>query len=122
MNRPPVTDWATYALAMGLSLVKLGLIYDTLFALYDKLDPKPQMVGKYNLSEDRKTHTFELRDGLKFSDGTAVTARDCVASIRRWAARDGQLDDLDTPPLRMLFDDQPPTRPAAAGAKGEVRP
>lgn len=22
-----------------------------------------------------------------------------------WAARDGQLDDLDTPPARMLFDD-----------------
>ena len=30
-----------------------------------------------------------MRDGLRFTDGTAVTARDCVASIRRWAARDG---------------------------------
>lgn len=24
-----------------------------------------------------------------------------------WAARGGQLDDLDTPPLRMLHDDEP---------------
>jgi cbb3-type cytochrome oxidase maturation protein len=24
-----------------------------------------------------------------------------------WAARRGQLDDLDTPPLRMLVDDEP---------------
>jgi cbb3-type cytochrome oxidase maturation protein len=25
-----------------------------------------------------------------------------------WAARDGQLDDLDTPPLRILNDDDEP--------------
>jgi cbb3-type cytochrome oxidase maturation protein len=24
-----------------------------------------------------------------------------------WAARDGQFDDVDTPPERMLFDDEP---------------
>ena len=30
-----------------------------------------------------------------------------------WATRSGQLDDLDTPPLRMLQDDapRPPERP-----------
>ena len=27
-----------------------------------------------------------------------------------WAARRGQLDDLDTPPLRMLGDDEEPPR------------
>ena len=47
------------------------------------------MVGKCGVSDDKLTHTFELRDGLKFSDGAAVTADDVVASIRRWAARDG---------------------------------
>ncbi len=29
-----------------------------------------------------------------------------------WATRRGQLDDLDTPPLRMLGDDEPPRRPS----------
>ncbi len=24
-----------------------------------------------------------------------------------WAARSGQFDDLDTPPVRILFDDEP---------------
>ena len=24
-----------------------------------------------------------------------------------WAARDGQLDDLETPPIRILHDDEP---------------
>ncbi|MFD1984563.1 ABC transporter substrate-binding protein [Mesorhizobium newzealandense] len=63
-------------------------IYDTLFALDSKLMPQPQMVGKWGVSDDKKTYTFELRDGLAWHDGTPVTAADCVASIRRW----GQVD------------------------------
>ena len=54
------------------------------------------------MSDDKLTYTFELRDGLKFSDGAAVTAADCVASVRRWAARSGSGQSLmrrvkDTP-------------------------
>jgi peptide/nickel transport system substrate-binding protein len=66
-----------------------AMIYDTLFALDENMVPQPQMVGRYEVSDDRLTYTFELRDGLGFSDGSPVTARDVVASIRRWAARDG---------------------------------
>jgi peptide/nickel transport system substrate-binding protein len=64
------------------------LIYDTLFSLDANLRPQPQMVGKWSLSDDKRTYTFELRDGLGWHDGTPVTAADCVASIRRW----GQVD------------------------------
>ncbi|MER9254448.1 ABC transporter substrate-binding protein [Mesorhizobium sp. M0598] len=60
-------------------------IYDTLFAPDSKFMPQPQMVGKWGVSEDKKTYTFELRDGLGWHDGTPVAAADCVASIRRWA-------------------------------------
>jgi cbb3-type cytochrome oxidase maturation protein len=28
-----------------------------------------------------------------------------------WAVRSGQYDDLETPPVRMLFDDEPVSRP-----------
>jgi peptide/nickel transport system substrate-binding protein len=35
------------------------------------------------------TWTFTLRDGLRFHDGAPVTAADCVASLRRWGAKDG---------------------------------
>ena len=66
-----------------------AMVYDTLFGIDDKLQPQPQMVAKYGASDDQLTWTFELRDGLKFSDGTAVTAADAVASIRRWAVRSG---------------------------------
>ena len=30
-----------------------------------------------------------------------------------WAARTGQFDDLDTPAVRILFDDEEPRPPAA---------
>jgi peptide/nickel transport system substrate-binding protein len=66
-----------------------SMIYDTLFALDENMKSQPQMVSKYGLSDDKLTYTFELRDGLKFSDGSPVTSDDVVASIRRWAARDG---------------------------------
>lgn len=64
-------------------------IYDTLFAVDSRLKPQPQMVGKWGVSDDRKTYTFELRDGLGWHDGTPVTAADCVASIRRWGQTSG---------------------------------
>src|SRR5213593_4263192 len=64
-----------------------AMIYDTLFGLDANFKPQPQMVSKWGLSDDKLTYTFELRDGLKFSDGAPVTAADCVASVRRWAAR-----------------------------------
>ena len=64
------------------------LVYDTLFAMDAKGEIRPQMVDKYDVSADRLTYTMTLRDGLLWHDGKPVTAEDCVASIRRWAAKD----------------------------------
>jgi peptide/nickel transport system substrate-binding protein len=64
------------------------MIYDTLFALDANLQIKPQMVDRFTQSRDHMKYTFTLRDGLKFHDGPPVTAEDCVASIKRWGARD----------------------------------
>jgi peptide/nickel transport system substrate-binding protein len=64
------------------------MIYDTLLALDDKLAIKPQMLESWKVSDDKLTYTFILRDGLKFHDGAPVTAEDCIASIKRWGARD----------------------------------
>jgi len=64
------------------------MIYDTLFAVNDKLEVKPQMVDSWKVSDDKLTYSFTLRDGLKFHDGAPVTSEDCIASIRRWASRD----------------------------------
>src|SRR5881227_1806857 len=64
------------------------MVYDTLFAMDEKGEIKPQMVDKYDVSADKLTYTFTLRDGLLWHDGAPVTAEDCVASIKRWAAKD----------------------------------
>ena len=64
------------------------MIYDTLFAVNDKLEVKPQMVDTWKVSDDKLIYTFTLRDGLKFHDGATVTSEDCIASIKRWASRD----------------------------------
>ena len=72
------------------------MIYDTLFATDEKGEIKPQMVDKYDVSADQLTHTFTLRDGLLWHDGQPVTAEDCVASIKRWAAKDATGQKLMT--------------------------
>src|SRR5215211_4285675 len=64
------------------------MVYDTLFAMDEKGEIKPQMLEKFSESPDKLTYTFTLRDGLTWHDGAAVTAEDCVASIKRWAAKD----------------------------------
>ncbi|WP_341703774.1 ABC transporter substrate-binding protein [Ferrovibrio sp.] len=64
------------------------MIYDTLFAVDDKLQVKPQMVDSFKLSDDKLTYTFTLRDGLKFHNGAPVTPDDVIPSIKRWGERD----------------------------------
>jgi peptide/nickel transport system substrate-binding protein len=70
------------------------MVYDTLFALDDKLEVKPQMVDKWETSSDKLTWTFTLRDGLEWHDGKPVTAEDCIASIKRWGAKDSMAQKL----------------------------
>jgi len=64
------------------------MVYDTLFAMDEKFQVKPQMVDTWSTSDDGLTWTFKLRDGLEWHDGTPVTSEDCVASLKRWSARD----------------------------------
>lgn len=68
------------------------MIYDVLIAVDENFKPQPQMAD-WTISDDQKVYTLTLRDGLKFHDGTPVTATDAVASLQRWAKRDagGQL-------------------------------
>ena len=65
------------------------IVYDTLFGMDAGLQPKPQMASGLLVEEDGLKATITLRPGLAFHDGTPVLARDCVASIRRWAVRNG---------------------------------
>jgi peptide/nickel transport system substrate-binding protein len=65
------------------------MVWDTLFALDANNVAQPQMVDTWSVSDDKRTYTFKLRPGLIWHDNTPVRAADCVASIKRWAAKDG---------------------------------
>jgi len=64
------------------------MVYDTLLAMDENFKVQPQMAD-WKVSDDKLTYTFTLRDGLKWHDGTPVTAEDCVASLKRWGRNDG---------------------------------
>jgi peptide/nickel transport system substrate-binding protein len=64
------------------------MIYDTLFATDANGRVQPQMVERHTVSPDGLVYTMTLRDGLLWHDGQPVTAEDCVASIKRWGAKD----------------------------------
>ncbi len=68
-------------------------VFDTLYGLNARFEPLPQMAAGHAVSDDGLTWTITLRDGLAFHDGSPVRAADCIASLKRWGARDvlGQL-------------------------------
>ncbi len=45
----------------------------------------PAVAGAYTISDDAKTYTFTLREGVKFHDGSTVTVQDVKYSIDRCA-------------------------------------
>src|SRR5215207_4789913 len=65
-----------------------ALVWDTLYGFDEKLQPQRQMVESEETSSDGLTWTFKLRPGLAFHDGEPVRAKDVVASLTRWSARD----------------------------------
>jgi peptide/nickel transport system substrate-binding protein len=65
------------------------MVFDTLFGMNSQYQMEPQMLDGFSVECDGKVWKLTLREGLLWHDGETVLARDCVASIRRWAARDG---------------------------------
>ena len=64
------------------------MVWETLYGVNSKLEPKPQMCEGHTNSADFKDWTFKLRPGLKFHDGEPVLPKDVIASLKRWMVRD----------------------------------
>ncbi len=72
------------------------MVYDMLYGMDDQFRPQPQMAEGHVTEDDGKRVTITLRSGLKFHDGEAVRAADCVASLARWMKRSPIGQKLET--------------------------
>ncbi len=87
----PQSDLANFDPIWGTQYVvrnASALVWDMLYGVDENLQPQRQMVEAEEVSADGLTWTFRLRPGLKFHDGEKVLAKDVVASLNRWTARD----------------------------------
>lgn len=60
-----------------------SLLYEPLFRLDGGFEPEPLLCGSWESDETFRVWTLTMREDACFSDGTAVTAADAAASIRR---------------------------------------
>src|SRR3954447_25817896 len=99
----------------NVTSVHVAMVYDTLFSWDADMVARPQMVDTWTKSPDRLTYEFTLRPGLRFHDGSPVTSRDVVATLRRMFIRDTQnqifppllagLDPVDDRTFRLRLKD-----------------
>lgn len=58
-------------------------MFGALMRMNDKLEPVPDLAEKVDSTPDAKVWTFTLKQGLKFSDGMPLTAKDVVFTFER---------------------------------------
>ena len=69
-----------------LDFEALGLIYNTLVQENASLKIVPDLATSWAFSNGNKTLTLQLRQGVKFDDGSTMTSADVVASLDRATA------------------------------------
>ena len=99
----PVPDLGTFDPAQVSSLYDsqaISAVFTGLVQLNNKLEVTPQLASTWSPSSDNLTWTFNLKQNLKFSDGTSLTSADVVYSIDR--ALSPQISSLNGVSLTYL--------------------
>lgn len=71
------------ALDPGANENLAGLLYDRLFTFDDSAQPQPALATAWRHDADFKRWEFQLRQGVKFHDGTPLTATAAAAALER---------------------------------------
>lgn len=77
------TSWDPVTSSAGWDVHVLGLVYASVTTLNAKGDVEPGLATSWKYAPDGKSVTFQLRPGLKFSDGTALDAEAVKENIQR---------------------------------------
>lgn len=67
----------------GMQQTAASLLYEGLFRLDGRFEPQLCLCVSYTHDETASRYTFVLREGVQFSDGSPLTARDVKASLDR---------------------------------------
>ncbi len=78
-------------------------IYETLLEYDHNLELQPKLATDYNSSEDGLTWTFQLREGVKFHDGTDFNADAVVFNFERWMDPENPYHEGDFPYYPFLY-------------------
>jgi peptide/nickel transport system substrate-binding protein len=98
-------------------------IFQTLYTVTnDGKDVKPWLATSYTMSPDKKTYTFTLRPGVKFSTGHPLTSADVKFSIEQaqkatkgWGYIDSAIKSIDAPsPQKVVIHLKYPWAPLLA--------
>ncbi len=121
-NPDPIWTTATVAANHGY------MVWDTIYGIDNALSPQPQMAAGHQVSDDDRTWTITLRDGLLFHDNQPVRAIDCTTSITRWWTKDpfgqqlhsvtDEIKPLDDKRFQIRLKKPFPQLPYALGAEG----
>ena len=105
----------------GMSHVVIEQVYSTLMSLDPDAVPYLDLATNYEMSEDGKAYTFTLREGVKFHDGSDLTAEDVKFTFDRIRSEESgysyksQLETIDSidvvDPLTVRFNLTQPTGP-----------
>ena len=83
------------AIAAGTSEVLFN-VFEGLVKASPDGEVIPAVASDYTISDDKTVYTFELREGVKFHNGEAVTAEDVVYSLERCAGSENDGTPLIT--------------------------
>ena len=97
-------DAATLDPANHRSRITEGIIrnmYDGILARDDQMKVWPELAESYSVSDDGLTYTFKLRQGVKFHDGSEMTAEDVKFTFDR-LTKDGAMGGKTSPRKSLL--------------------